>query len=140
VSCLLIFTEYNTRASGSTAVIQYVDGSKDKNAHTPMDSAAPDSKKRMASPQQEKRDTVREKEKAPEQEETLISSEEGNPREPLMKNALPMTNTFSWQTLNYVISVGGGRRRKLLDDVSGYVSPGKLTALMGESGAGKVSN
>jgi ATP-binding cassette subfamily G (WHITE) protein 2 (SNQ2) len=103
-----------------------------------MDSAAPDLKKRMASPQQEKRDTVREK--APEQEETLISSEEGNPRESLMKNALPMTNTLSWQNLNYVISVGGGRRRKLLDDVSGYVSPGKLTALMGESGAGKVSN
>src|SRR5258708_23820963 len=31
------------------------------------------------------------------------------------------------------------RSRRLLEDVSGYVAPGKLTALMGESGAGKVS-
>ena len=29
--------------------------------------------------------------------------------------------------------------RKLLDNISGFVAPGKLTALMGESGAGKVS-
>ena len=27
---------------------------------------------------------------------------------------------------------------RLLDEVSGFVAPGKLTALMGESGAGKV--
>lgn len=31
-----------------------------------------------------------------------------------------------------------GTQRRLLDDVSGFVAPGKLTALMGESGAGKV--
>ena len=29
--------------------------------------------------------------------------------------------------------------RRLLNDISGYVPPGKLTALMGESGAGRVS-
>lgn len=44
---------------------------------------------------------------------------------------------FTWQHIQYVVSVSGGERR-LLDDVSGYVAPGKLTALMGESGAGKV--
>ena len=49
-----------------------------------------------------------------------------------------MTDIFSWQHLNYVVPVGKGETRKLLDDVSGYVAPGKLTALMGESGAGKV--
>jgi ATP-binding cassette subfamily G (WHITE) protein 2 (SNQ2) len=48
-----------------------------------------------------------------------------------------MTKTFSWRHLNYVVSVSG-ERRLLLDDVSGFVAPGKLTALMGESGAGKV--
>jgi ATP-binding cassette subfamily G (WHITE) protein 2 (SNQ2) len=36
------------------------------------------------------------------------------------------------------VPVSGGKRQ-LLDDISGYVVPGKLTALMGESGAGKVS-
>ena len=44
-----------------------------------------------------------------------------------------MKNTFTWQHMNYEV-VG----RRLLNDVSGFVAPGKLTALMGESGAGKV--
>lgn len=51
----------------------------------------------------------------------------------------PATNDiFTWQHIQYVVSVSGGERR-LLDDVSGYVAPGKLTALMGESGAGKTT-
>jgi ATP-binding cassette subfamily G (WHITE) protein 2 (SNQ2) len=49
----------------------------------------------------------------------------------------PMEDTFSWQHLRYTVPVSGGERQ-LLDDISGYVVPGKLTALMGESGAGKV--
>jgi len=46
-------------------------------------------------------------------------------------------DVFTWQHIQYTVPVSGGERR-LLDDVSGYVAPGKLTALMGESGAGKV--
>jgi len=46
---------------------------------------------------------------------------------------------FTWQHIQYVVPVSGGERR-LLNNVSGYVAPGKLTALMGESGAGKVSH
>lgn len=49
-----------------------------------------------------------------------------------------MSDLFSWQHLRYDVPIGGGKTRRLLDDVSGYVAPGKLTALMGESGAGKV--
>lgn len=49
-----------------------------------------------------------------------------------------MTDTFSWESLNYTVPISGGEERRLLNDVSGYVIPGKLTALMGESGAGKV--
>ena len=47
-------------------------------------------------------------------------------------------NTFSFENLTYVVPVHGGHR-KLLDNVSGYVAPGRLTALMGESGAGKTT-
>lgn len=47
-------------------------------------------------------------------------------------------NVFSWHNLCYTVPVAAGQYRQLLDNVSGYVAPGKLTALMGESGAGKV--
>ncbi|KAG8755116.1 hypothetical protein FRC11_006250 [Ceratobasidium sp. 423] len=46
---------------------------------------------------------------------------------------------FSWHHLNYDIDVGGGKKRRLLDNISGFVAPGKMTALMGESGAGKTT-
>ncbi|KAG2033358.1 pleiotropic drug resistance ABC transporter [Suillus americanus] len=58
------------------------------------------------------------------------------PYSPLEKPAI--NDVFTWQHIQYVVSVSGGERR-LLDDVSGYVAPGKLTALMGESGAGKTT-
>ena len=50
-----------------------------------------------------------------------------------------MSDIFSWQHLNYTVPLSGGGTRKLLDDVSGYVAPGKLTALVGASGAGKTT-
>lgn len=39
-----------------------------------------------------------------------------------------MHDVFTWRHLEYVVPVGGGNTRKLLDDISGYVAPGKLTA------------
>lgn len=45
------------------------------------------------------------------------------------------TSIFTWQDLNYTIPDKGGHR-KLLQNVNGYVKPGRLTALMGASGAG----
>jgi len=50
-----------------------------------------------------------------------------------------MSDIFTWRHLEYDVQLGKGETRRLLEDVSGYVAPGKLTALMGESGAGKVS-
>lgn len=50
-----------------------------------------------------------------------------------------MSDIFSWQHLEYTVPLSGGGTRKLLDDVSGYVAPGKLTALVGASGAGKTT-
>lgn len=47
-------------------------------------------------------------------------------------------DVFTWQHVNYDVFIKGDTRR-LLNDVSGYVKPGKLTALMGESGAGKTT-
>ncbi|PCH00277.1 CDR ABC transporter [Penicillium occitanis (nom. inval.)] len=48
------------------------------------------------------------------------------------------TAIFTWQHVNYNITVKGGQKR-LLDDVQGYVRPGRLTAMMGASGAGKTT-
>lgn len=59
--------------------------------------------------------------------------------ENLLKKTLKTTDIMSWAHLTYHVSVGGGERRRLLNDISGWVVPGKLTALMGESGAGKVN-
>lgn len=47
------------------------------------------------------------------------------------------TSIFTWQNVNYTIPYKGGQKR-LLQDVQGYVKPGRLTALMGASGAGLV--
>jgi ATP-binding cassette subfamily G (WHITE) protein 2 (SNQ2) len=45
---------------------------------------------------------------------------------------------FTWQNVTYTIPVQD-QRKTLLNNVSGYVRPGRLTALMGESGAGKTT-
>ena len=48
------------------------------------------------------------------------------------------TDIFSWKDVQYTVPVKGGTRL-LLDNVSGWVKPGTLTALMGASGAGKTT-
>ncbi|GAA6000108.1 hypothetical protein JCM10207_006055 [Rhodosporidiobolus poonsookiae] len=48
------------------------------------------------------------------------------------------SDVFTWRHINYDIMIKGEPRR-LLSDVSGYVRPGALTCLMGESGAGKTT-
>lgn len=54
-------------------------------------------------------------------------------------DAIPaQKDTFTWRNVVYDIPVKDGQRR-LLDNVSGWVKPGTLTALMGVSGAGKTT-
>ncbi|KAF2814193.1 ATP-binding cassette transporter [Mytilinidion resinicola] len=51
----------------------------------------------------------------------------------------PQKEVFTWRNVCYDITVKGGKQRRLLDRVSGFVSPGTLTVLMGPSGAGKTT-
>jgi len=50
----------------------------------------------------------------------------------------PQTDVFTWKDVCYDIDLKDGKRR-ILDNVSGWVKPGTLTALMGVSGAGKTT-
>lgn len=50
-----------------------------------------------------------------------------------MKQVAKNETVFTFQNVNYTIPYEGGER-KLLQDVQGFVRPGKLTALMGASG------
>ena len=53
-------------------------------------------------------------------------------------NIIATNDIFTWEDVCYDVKIKGESRR-LLDHVSGFVEPGKLTALMGESGAGKTT-
>lgn len=50
-----------------------------------------------------------------------------------MDNALSLKkSTFSWENVCYTVPVKGKEKtRQLLDNVSGWIAPGKMTALMG---------
>lgn len=69
---------------------------------------------------------------------TESSSAEKDGQEEDVNAIPPQTDIFTWRDVSYDIPVKEGTRR-LLDNVSGYVKPGTLTALMGTSGAGKTT-
>ena len=50
----------------------------------------------------------------------------------------PQKDVFTWRDVTLDIKIKGEPRR-LLDNISGWVKPGTLTALMGVSGAGKTT-
>ena len=54
------------------------------------------------------------------------------------KKLIKNTSVFTWQNLTYTVKTSSGDRT-LLDNVQGWIKPGKLGALMGESGAGKTT-
>lgn len=52
----------------------------------------------------------------------------------------PQKDIFTWDKVTYEIPMkGSSKPRRLLDNVTGWVAPGTLTALMGVSGAGKIT-
>lgn len=114
---LNVFTELNTSATGETSVVLYKRGAKSAPVEESNEKGDEEKGGRSRQP----------------------ASDEFADRNNKALNETPkMTDVFSWQNLNYVVPIGKGETRKLLDDVFGFVMPGKLTALMGSSGAGKV--
>lgn len=61
----------------------------------------------------------------------------GSDKQALTKTAqeLDKKAIFTWKNVSLQLPTG----RKLLDDITGYVKPGTITALMGASGAGKTT-
>ncbi|KAJ7928748.1 hypothetical protein B0H13DRAFT_2181709 [Mycena leptocephala] len=121
IGMLLFFTEFNTSSVTDTPVVLFKRGSKKAAALV-----------NVGPPDEEKAGTTGDIWAAVDHTEVKLALPVGTPAAPRM------TDIFSWQNLNYVVPVKDGTR-KLLDNVSGYVVPGKLTALMGESGAGKTT-
>lgn len=120
---LLLFTEINTYTAKQMSVVLFKRRtSKSTRRAPPLSSTALSDEERISSPYQDN-------------EQSRIQAEV---EETIDDTTHRMAHTLSWQHLRYDIPVGRGQRKKLVDDVSGYVTPGKLTALMGESGAGKV--
>ncbi|KIJ64910.1 hypothetical protein HYDPIDRAFT_132105 [Hydnomerulius pinastri MD-312] len=118
---LLVFSEYNTSLTGQTSRTLFKRGSR-----TP---AVLDSTSQTSSTDEEKTRIS-----------STVGSESDSRREEVLdiKSTLiepgRVTNVFTWRNISYEIS-----GKLLLNDVSGFVAPGKLTALMGESGAGKTT-
>ncbi|KAI1981745.1 GTPase-activating protein [Ophidiomyces ophidiicola] len=67
-----------------------------------------------------------------------FNTNENNPGEKVANVIPPQKDIFTWRNVVYDISIKGEPRR-LLDNISGWVQPGTLTALMGVSGAGKTT-
>ena len=119
---LFIFAEYNTKTAGETSVVLFRRNPKLPKAQKVVEKADEEEPRPLArfgsfsTPNESKANALKALAEHP-----------------------PMTDVFSWQHLQYTVPISGGEHKRLLDDVSGFVAPGKLTALMGESGAGKAS-
>ena len=117
----LFATEYNSATNSSAEVLVFRRGHAPKHLFDSERAAQHDEEAPRASGTISSRDAA-----TPSQEEEQIQV------------LRPQTEVFSWKNVCYDIKIKGEPRR-LLDNVSGWVKPGTLTALMGVSGAGKTT-
>lgn len=68
----------------------------------------------------------------------LVDEQVVNEQEEAVDAVPKSRDTFTWQDVKYDITIKG-EPRTLLNNISGWVKPGTLTALMGVSGAGKTT-
>ncbi|RDB26892.1 Brefeldin A resistance protein [Hypsizygus marmoreus] len=118
IAALLLFSEFNTSIANETSVVRFKWGSKPHRASSAADEEA-----------------VHNEKSSPETSTTEAAELAKKER----TTHPPMTDIFSWQHITYTVPISGEPDKQLLSDVTGYVAPGKLTALMGESGAGKTT-
>ena len=116
---LLYFTEYNTHVPGEKSITLYKRGAHAEAVVEAQEKAG------VSDVERGKVDSGRAEEKLRNDSGESISV-------PMM------TDVFTWRNVQYDVTIKKGETRRLLDNISGFVAPGKLTALMGESGAGKV--
>ncbi|KAI9436702.1 ABC-2 type transporter-domain-containing protein [Lactarius indigo] len=114
------FTEYNTRLSGETNVTLFKRGTK-----------AP-----IVREAREKAGVADEEKGSPELRDVIEETRGESGTDVVVPM---MTDVFAWCHLECDVHLGKGESRRLLEDISGYVAPGKLTALMGESGVGRTT-
>ena len=115
----LFATEYNSSSSSSAEVLVF------RRGHVP--------KQLIAAEEAAKND-----EEAPAQAGVVNTGARTKEQDEEVQALPPQTDVFTWKDVSYDIKIKGEPRR-LLDNVSGWVKPGTLTALMGVSGAGKTT-
>jgi ATP-binding cassette subfamily G (WHITE) protein 2 (SNQ2) len=133
-----IATEYQKDEAAAAAVVLFKRGKAPKELANAIETSRPDDEEVGKAEQVTGAKEVSEDEQEAAAEDTIVKPKE----------------ILTWRNVSYDIKVKDGHRR-LLDNISGYVAPGKMvsnsrhlqrlliccpqTALMGESGAGKTT-